>query len=145
MKSDFFIDRPVFSTVISIIIVLVGFIGLTLLPVDQYPKIVPPVVSVSASYPGANSQTSVSGGRYTYRAVAQRNSGYALHGVEQLEQRLVLSDIDLRHLDRSGSRCGRGSEQGEIGGVQTSGGSGAEWYFCGEGVLQQAHDHNYNV
>ena len=47
----------VFSTVISIIIVLVGFIGLTLLPVDQYPKIVPPVVSVSASYPGANSQT----------------------------------------------------------------------------------------
>ena len=47
MKSDFFIDRPVFSTVISIIIVLVGFIGLTLLPVDQYPKIVPPVVSVS--------------------------------------------------------------------------------------------------
>ena len=57
MKSDFFIDRPVFSTVISIIIVLVGFIGLTLLPVDQYPKIVPPVVSISTSYPGANSQT----------------------------------------------------------------------------------------
>lgn len=57
MKSDFFIDRPVFSTVISIIIVLVGLIGLTLLPVDQYPKIVPPVVSVSTSYPGANSQT----------------------------------------------------------------------------------------
>lgn len=55
MKSDFFIDRPVFSTVISIIIVLVGLIGLTLLPVDQYPKIVPPVVSVSTSYPGANS------------------------------------------------------------------------------------------
>lgn len=53
----FFIDRPVFSTVISIIIVLVGLIGLTLLPVDQYPKIVPPVVSVSTSYPGANSQT----------------------------------------------------------------------------------------
>ncbi len=57
MKSDFFIDRPVFSTVISIIIVLVGLIGLALLPVDQYPKIVPPVVRVSTSYPGANSQT----------------------------------------------------------------------------------------
>lgn len=57
MKSDFFIDRPVFSTVISIIIVLVGLIGLTLLPVDQYPKIVPPVVNVSASYPGASAQT----------------------------------------------------------------------------------------
>lgn len=57
MKSDFFIDRPVFSTVISVIIVLVGFIGLTMLPVDQYPPIVPPVVKVSASYPGASAQT----------------------------------------------------------------------------------------
>ena len=57
MKSDFFIDRPVFSTVISVIIVLVGFIGLTLLPVDQYPNIVPPVVRVTASYPGASAQT----------------------------------------------------------------------------------------
>ena len=57
MKSDFFIDRPVFSTVISVIIVLVGLIGLAMLPVDQYPPIVPPVVKVSASYPGASAQT----------------------------------------------------------------------------------------
>ena len=57
MKSDFFIDRPVFSTVLSIIIVIVGAIGLMLLPVDQYPQIVPPVVKVSASYPGADAQT----------------------------------------------------------------------------------------
>ena len=57
MKSDFFIDRPIFSTVVSIIIVLVGIIGLVLLPVDQYPQIVPPVVQVSASYPGASAET----------------------------------------------------------------------------------------
>ena len=57
MKSDFFIDRPVFSTVLSVIIVIVGVIGLALLPIDQYPKIVPPVVKVSASYPGASAQT----------------------------------------------------------------------------------------
>ena len=57
MKSDFFIDRPIFSTVISIIIVLVGCIGVALLPVDQYPDIVPPVVKVSASYPGAGAET----------------------------------------------------------------------------------------
>ena len=49
MKADFFIDRPVFSTVLSIIIVIVGGIGLALLPVDQYPQIVPPVVRISAS------------------------------------------------------------------------------------------------
>ena len=57
MKSDFFIDRPVFSTVLSIVIVIVGLLGLVLLPVDQYPRIVPPVVKVSASYPGASAQT----------------------------------------------------------------------------------------
>ena len=57
MKADFFIDRPVFSTVLSIIIVIVGFIGLALLPVDQYPQILPPVVRISASYPGADAQT----------------------------------------------------------------------------------------
>ena len=57
MKADFFIERPVFSIVISIVIVIVGVIGLTLLPVDQYPDIVPPSVKITASYPGADAQT----------------------------------------------------------------------------------------
>lgn len=57
MKSDFFIDRPIFSIDISIVIVIVGVLGLFLLPIDQYPQIVPPVVKVSASYPGASAQT----------------------------------------------------------------------------------------
>ena len=57
MKSDFFIDRPIFSIVISIVIVIVGVLGLFLLPIDQYPQLVPPVVKVSASYPGASAQT----------------------------------------------------------------------------------------
>ena len=57
MKVSFFIDRPVFSAVISILIVIVGLIGLTMLPVDQYPQITPPVVKISASYPGASALT----------------------------------------------------------------------------------------
>ena len=57
MKISFFIDRPVFSIIISILIVLVGLIGLSLLPVDQYPQITPPVVRISASYPGASALT----------------------------------------------------------------------------------------
>lgn len=57
MKVSFFIDRPVFSAVISILIVIVGIIGLTMLPIDQYPQITPPVVKVSASYPGASALT----------------------------------------------------------------------------------------
>ena len=54
---NFFIDRPVFSAVISIVIVIVGIIGLTMLPIDQYPQITPPVVKISASYPGASATT----------------------------------------------------------------------------------------
>ena len=57
MKVSFFIDRPVFSAVISILIVIVGVIGLTMLPIDQYPQITPPVVKISASYPGASALT----------------------------------------------------------------------------------------
>ena len=57
MKVNFFIDRPVFSAVISILIVIVGIIGLLMLPIDQYPQITPPVVKISASYPGASALT----------------------------------------------------------------------------------------
>src|SRR5690554_662992 len=51
----FFIDRPIFASVISIIIVLVGMAALRALPVEQYPDVVPPQVVVQASYPGASS------------------------------------------------------------------------------------------
>jgi len=52
-----FIQRPVLSTVISIIIVILGFLGLTELPITQYPDIAPPTVQVNATYPGANAET----------------------------------------------------------------------------------------
>lgn len=57
MRPGFFIDRPVFSTVLSLLIVIVGIIGLVMLPVDQYPQITPPVVKISATYPGASALT----------------------------------------------------------------------------------------
>ena len=52
-----FIKRPVLSTVISIVIVLLGIIGLTTLPIEQYPDIAPPTVAVFTSYPGADAET----------------------------------------------------------------------------------------
>ena len=52
-----FIERPVLSTVISIIITILGVLGLMSLPVEQYPEIAPPTVQVSASYTGANAET----------------------------------------------------------------------------------------
>ena len=57
MRKNFFLEHPVFSIVISIVILIIGSIGLTMLPVDQYPDIVPPVVKVTASYPGADAMT----------------------------------------------------------------------------------------
>ncbi|HLJ95578.1 MAG TPA: efflux RND transporter permease subunit [Gemmataceae bacterium] len=56
MFSRFFIYRPIFASVLSIVIVLAGSIALFTLPVAQYPEIAPPTVEVSASYPGANAQ-----------------------------------------------------------------------------------------
>lgn len=57
MKLDKFINRPVLSTVISILIVIWGILGLVSLPITQYPDIAPPTVHVSATYTGANAQT----------------------------------------------------------------------------------------
>lgn len=57
MKLDNFINRPVLSTVISILMVILGVIGLATLPVTQYPDIAPPTVQVRAMYQGANAQT----------------------------------------------------------------------------------------
>src|ERR1700754_429868 len=57
MFSKFFIDRPIFASVLSIIITLAGGIAVWTLPIAQYPEITPPTVEVSASYPGANAQT----------------------------------------------------------------------------------------
>jgi multidrug efflux pump len=56
MLSRFFIDRPIFATVLSVVITLVGGIALATLPVAQYPRITPPGVNVSINYPGANAQ-----------------------------------------------------------------------------------------
>src|SRR5881392_113873 len=56
MISRFFIDRPIFATVLSIVITLIGGIALLFLPVAQYPRITPPGVVVAISYPGANAQ-----------------------------------------------------------------------------------------
>lgn len=57
MFSKFFIDRPIFATVLSIVIVLAGLVAMRALPIAQYPEIVPPEVTVTANYPGASAQT----------------------------------------------------------------------------------------
>jgi len=57
MLSSYFIDRPILSTVISLFIILAGLTSIFLLPVEQFPNILPPQINVQASYPGGNAQT----------------------------------------------------------------------------------------
>lgn len=55
--SQFFIDRPIFATVVSVFIVIFGALAVFTLPVEQYPQVAPPTIQVTASYPGANAET----------------------------------------------------------------------------------------
>src|SRR5438105_10069324 len=57
MISRFFIDRPIFASVLSIVLVLAGIVAWRTLPIEQYPDVTPPTVQVTALYPGANAQT----------------------------------------------------------------------------------------
>jgi len=56
MISAFFINRPVLANVLAIVIVLIGAVALAILPVAQYPNIVPPTVQVTTTYPGASAK-----------------------------------------------------------------------------------------
>ncbi len=55
--SHFFIDRPIFATVLSILVIILGALSVFSLPIEQYPQVAPPTIQVTASYPGANAET----------------------------------------------------------------------------------------
>src|SRR6516162_2977278 len=55
--SHFFIDRPIFASVVSIVFVILGAVSYARLPVAQYPEIAPPVITVTGQYPGASAET----------------------------------------------------------------------------------------
>jgi HAE1 family hydrophobic/amphiphilic exporter-1/multidrug efflux pump len=57
MFSKFFINRPIFATVVSLIIIIAGLVSIQLLPVKEYPAVVPPQINVQAVYPGADAKT----------------------------------------------------------------------------------------
>ncbi len=111
MKLDTFINRPVLSTVISIFIVLLGLIGLSSLPITQYPDIAPPTISVSTSYNGANAQAvlnsviapleeSINGAeRLTYMESTATNTGEAtinVHFEQGFDPDMAAVDVQNR-------------------------------------------------
>ena len=56
MLSKFFIDRPIFATVLSVLIFLAGSLSVVTLPVSQYPQVTPPTIQIDCNYPGANAK-----------------------------------------------------------------------------------------
>ena len=54
--SHFFIDRPIFATVLSVLLTIAGFIAQRALPISEYPEIAPPTVNITAAYPGASAE-----------------------------------------------------------------------------------------
>ncbi len=56
MLARFFVDRPVFATVLSVVIIIIGLVALVGLPIAQYPEVVPPTIQISTTYPGANAK-----------------------------------------------------------------------------------------
>ena len=54
--SHFFIDRPIFAAVISVVFVIIGLVSIGRLPIAQYPEIAPPVINVTGQYPGASAE-----------------------------------------------------------------------------------------
>ena len=137
MKVEFFIDRPIFSAVLSILIVVVGCIGLYLLPVDQYPQITPPMVKISASYPGASAQT-------VSQAVAtpieqELNGTPGMLYMESSSSNSGGLSINVT-FDISANPELSAVEPGETGRVALARRGGAERYFRRKAIFESAHD-----
>ena len=87
MKLDKFINRPVLSTVISILIVILGAIGLATLPITQYPDIAPPTVSVRATYTGASASTVLNSVIAPSGRADQRCRKHDVHDFQRIQYR----------------------------------------------------------
>ena len=122
MFSRFFIERPIFASVISIVIVIAGVVAFEALPVAQYPEITPPTVEVKAAYPGANAKVVAE----TVAAPIEQE----VNGVENMiymsstsaSDGSYISDGHLRSRHRPGHGPGAGTEPGQAGRAQAAGG-----------------------
>ena len=113
MFSRFFIEHPIFATVVALMIVIAGIVSMVLLPIEQYPTITPVQVTVSATYPGRRlaDRGRIRGG--AHRGTDQRRRQHALHDIHELLQRPAAADGLLHPQHRPGYRAGTGAEPGQ--------------------------------
>ena len=88
--SRFFIDRPIFASVLSIIFIILGGVSFIRLPIAQYPEIAPPIINVSGQYPGANAEVVAT------TVVAPIEDGFAIGGVNSSDQDLSQVQATLK-------------------------------------------------
>ena len=110
MISKFFIERPVLSNVIALLMILIGGVALFSLAVAQYPDVVPPTVQVTTRYPGASANDRDGHGGAADRAAGQRRRGHDLHAVLQRRRRHLHADRHLQDRHRPRFRAGAGAE-----------------------------------
>ena len=110
MISRFFIDRPIFATVLSIVITLIGGIALLFLPIAQYPRITPPGVRVSISYPGASAQVVADTVAAPIEQQVNGVEGMLYMSSQMRQRRLLHADRHLRHRHRPEHGPGHGAE-----------------------------------
>ena len=105
--SHIFIDRPILATVLSVFVTLIGLGALAVLPVAQYPEIVPPTVQITTVYPGASADTVAQDGGDAARAADQRRREHALHEqpVDRRRQAHHDGDVPDRDRSRTSRRC----------------------------------------
>ncbi|HLK53237.1 MAG TPA: efflux RND transporter permease subunit, partial [Candidatus Angelobacter sp.] len=133
---DFFIRRPVFATVCSLLIVLAGAVAIPTLPIAQYPNLTPPTVSVSAFYTGANSQAvetsvttlleqAINGAEgMRYMSSTSGNDGTsAISATFDLDRNLDVAAVDVQN--RASSALGRLPAEVQTTGVTISKNSGS--------------------
>ena len=80
---EFFINRPVFAGALAMIMVVAGLVAAFVLPISQYPELVPPQVKISTTYTGASAPVVAKFGDHADREAAQRCDRHDLHVVEQ--------------------------------------------------------------
>src|SRR6185312_2083347 len=100
MISDFFIARPKFAMVVSIVIVLAGLIALAVIPVAQFPNITPPVIQLSAAYPGASApvEEQVNGAKQMLYMSSSSSSGtYQLNVTFAIGTDADIAQVDVQN------------------------------------------------
>ena len=115
MFTHLFIDRPILSSVISLLIVLAGAVSMSVSPIEQYPDMAPPQVTIDAIYPGATAEVIANNVARADRGAAERHRQPSLLLLDQLLERQLADRRGVQARQQSGHQPGQRAEQAQPG------------------------------